>query len=356
MKNLSVNAASSLLSRLPLVLGIFLTAANTGCMRGTNPTEVGVLVRKLSLFGSSGVQEEIYAPGSTYFMLPLVTEFYTFDTRTQNLEMVSEAGRGDRDYDDQVRFKTIDGNDIGLDVIISYRIIPEKAPMILSTVAESDIELRNNVVRAVARSLIRDVFGELKTEEFYIASEREKKAEKAQRELNADLNKFGVRVEAVSTKDYRFNSEYQKAIEDRKVADQKAEKFKSETHAATEEYQKKLEQAKGEVNQMQAKADGEYRRAEIEADAYVMQQRKRSEAIRAEAEADAKGVTEMNKALAEAGGETMVKLKLAEALNGKQIVVLPQGANGIGVQSTNMNQLLGMFGFQSAMKNDQPPR
>lgn len=331
-----------------------LLSGSVGCMRSTNPTEVGVLVRKLSLFGASGVQDEIYAPGSTYFLLPVVTEFYTFDTRTQNLEMVAEQGRGDRGYDDQVRFKTIDGNDIGLDVIISYRIIPEKAPMILSSVAESDSELKNNVVRAVARSLVRDVFGELKTEEFYIASERERKAEKAQAALNAVLTQFGVHVESVSTKDYRFNSEYQKAIEDRKVADQTAEKFKSETHAATEEYQKKLEQAKGQVNQMTAKADGEYRRAEIEADAYVQQQGKRAQAIRAEGEADAKGVTEMNKALAEAGGETMVKLKLAEALNGKQIIVLPQGANGVGFQTTNMNQLFSLMGLQGATKGDAP--
>ena len=162
------------------------------------------------------------------------------------------------------------------------------------------------------------------------------------------FGKFGVKVEAVSTKDYRFNSDYQKAIEDRKIADQRAEKYKSETHAAYEEYQKKLEQAKGEVNQMTAKADGEFRRAQLEANAYFDQQSKRAEAIRAEGEAESKGISEMNKALSESGGEVMVKLKLAEALIGKQIVVLPQGANGVGFQTTNMNQMLSSLGLLTA--------
>ena len=48
------------------------------------------------------------------------------------------------------------------------------------------------------------------------------------------------------------------------------------------------------------------------------------------------------------GGEVMVKLKLAEALIGKQIVVLPQGANGVGFQTTNMNQMLSSLGLLTA--------
>ena len=339
---------SPIIARFSLPLVVFAGLLTSGCMRTTGPTEVGVLVRKASIIGNRGVDNEVLAPGSTYFLMPIVSEFYTFETRTQNLEMTKDANRGDRNYDDQLNFKTIDGNDIGLDVIVSYRIIPEKAPQLLGTVARNDAELKNNVVRSVARSIARDVFGELRTEEFYIAAEREKKSEQAKAALDAVLGKFGVKVEAVSTKDYRFNSDYQKAIEDRKIADQRAEKYKSETHAAYEEYQKKLEQAKGEVNQMTAKADGEFRRAQLEANAYFDQQSKRAEAIRAEGEAESKGISEMNKALSESGGEVMVKLKLAEALIGKQIVVLPQGANGVGFQTTNMNQMLSSLGLLTA--------
>lgn len=40
--------------------------------------------------------------------------------------------------------------------------------------------------------------------------------------------------------------------------------------------------------------------------------------------AEAKGISELNKALAGSGGEVIVKLKLAEALEGKKIVLLLQ--------------------------------
>ncbi|MBP9837235.1 MAG: prohibitin family protein [Proteobacteria bacterium] len=325
---------------------LFVCINLTSCLKTTGTTEVGIKVNKMVIVGKSGVQEEIYAPGSSYLILPFFQEWYTLDTRVQNLEMTASALRGDRQGDDQLRFKTIDGNDIGLDVIISYRIIPEKAHLIIQNVALNDVALKENLVRTVARSVTRDVFGELRTEEFYIAEVRERKADQAKAALNGAMNPFGVMVENVSTKDYRFNAEYQQAIEDRKVADQLAERYKSETQAATEEYLKKVEQAKGQVNEMVAHSDGEYQRTRIESDAYFEQQTKRAEATRAEAEAEAKGITEMNKALASQGGEVMVKLRIADALQKKKIMLLPSGSNTLDLKSTNLNQLLQVFGTE----------
>jgi regulator of protease activity HflC (stomatin/prohibitin superfamily) len=161
------------------------------------------------------------------------------------------------------------------------------------------------------------------------------------------MNPYGIIVERVSTKDYRFNPAYQQAIEDKKVADQVAEQNKSATRAAQEEYLKKLEEAKGEMNKMVAETDGRFRQAQIEADAYYEQQQRIAAAIEAEGAAEAKGITEMNKALTGSGGEVMVKLKLAEALAGKRIILLPMsGTSGLDIKTTNMNKLLETFGVQ----------
>ena len=110
------------------------------------------------------------------------------------------------------------------------------APYILTHVAENDIQLRQKIVRVVARSFPRDIFGQLETEEFYRAELRTEKAALAKQEMNRVLNPYGVIVEKVLTNDYRFNKDYQKAIEDKKVADQKTEKLKSEIVAKVEEY------------------------------------------------------------------------------------------------------------------------
>jgi regulator of protease activity HflC (stomatin/prohibitin superfamily) len=320
----------------------------------TGDTEVGVRTRKLAFFAKKGVEDRVYAPGSTYFFLPYINDWNTFDTKLQNLEMTIQADKGDRKSRDDLLFKTIDGNDISLDVIIEYQIDPAKAPFILQYVAPNNEEIRQKIVRTVARSKTRDIFGELKTEEFYVADRRELQAESAKAALQKILEPMGIIVKNVLTKDYRFNKEYQKAIEDRKIADQQAEKNKSAQRAAAEEYLRKLEDARGEVNKIVAIIDGEYQQAKIEADAYYEKQKLLAQAIEAEGIAEARGIEEMNKAMALTGGEALVKLKIAEALQGKKILLLPLAEGGMNLKTTDMNQLIDTFGIR-ALSPAQPP-
>jgi len=332
---------------LAIIIFVALLATFVFYPHTTGPTEVGVRTVKWSLLGKKGVEDRVYEPGAVYFFPAVLNDWNTFDTKLVNIEMTHDASRGDKPYRDDLLFKTIDGNDISLDVIVSYRIDPQKAPYILQYVAGDNFELKDKVVRTIARSRPRDVFGELKTEEFYVSDKRDQKAEVAKRALNDLLNPYGVIVERVSTKDYRFNPHYQKAIEDKKVAEQVAEQNKSATKAAQEEYLKKLEDAKGEVNKMVAEADGRFKQAQIEADAYYEKQERIAAATEAEGVAEAKGITEMNKALAGSGGEVMVKLKLAEALEGKRILLLPLSGSGMDIKTTNINQLLQTYGVRS---------
>jgi regulator of protease activity HflC (stomatin/prohibitin superfamily) len=324
---------------------IFTTA---GCvLHSTGETEVGVRTRKIGLFAPKGVEDRVYPQGATYFFLPFINDWHVFDTKLQNLEMTFSKIRGDRRSQDDLVFKTIDGNDISLDVIIAYRIDASKAPYILQYVARDDDTLRDTIVRTVARSKPRDIFGELKTESFYVAEAREAQSNKAQDALQQILGPMGIVVEKVLTNDYRFNPEYTKAIEDKKVADQQVEKNKSAQHAAKEEYKRKLEEARGEVNKLVADADGQYLKDKIEADVYQEQQQLLARAIQAEGIAEAKGIQEMNNALAGSGGEAIVKLRIAEALQGKRIVLLPVSEGGMNLKTTDVNRLIETLGVKS---------
>jgi hypothetical protein len=125
------------------------------------------------------------------------------------------------------------------------------------------------------------------------------------------------------------------------------ERNKSAQHAATEEYKRKLEEVRGEVNKMIADADGEYLKAKIEADVYYEQQQLLAEAIEAEGIAEAKGIQEMNEALVGAGGEAMVKLQIAEAIQGKKIILLPVSEGGMNLKTTNINELISTLGIRA---------
>jgi regulator of protease activity HflC (stomatin/prohibitin superfamily) len=329
-----------------ILIGAVLSTVGCG-FHTTGETEVGVRTRKVGFFGPKGVEDLVYAQGATYFFMPFINDWHVFDTKLQNLEMTFSKTRGDRRSQDDLVFKTIDGNDISLDVIIAYRIDAEKAPYILQYVACDDATLRDTIVRTVARSKPRDIFGELKTEAFYVAESRETQANKAKDALQQILGPMGIVVEKVLTNDYRFNTEYTKAIEDKKVADQQVEKNKSAQHAALEEYKRKLEEARGEVNKMVADADGRYLKDKIEADVYQEQQQLLAKAIQAEGVAEAKGIQEMNNALAGAGGEAIVKLRIAEALQGKRIILLPVSEGGMNLKTTDINRLIETLGVKS---------
>jgi regulator of protease activity HflC (stomatin/prohibitin superfamily) len=312
----------------------------------TKSTEVGVRIIKWAPFAKKGILKQPYAPGATYFFPPIINGWRTFDVKLQNMEMTA-ANRGARMGRDDLVFKTIDGNDIALDVIIAYRIDPPRAPTILQDVAQSNRELEEKLVRPVTRNVTREQFGELKTEDFYVANKRTEKAERVKEALNKILNPYGVIVESVLPKDYRFNPAYQKAIEEKKIADQMVERFKSEARATVEEYIQKLQQAQGECNKMVADVDGEYAKAKIEADAYYEQQERIAKAIEAEGIAQAKGIEKMVEALNSSGGKTMVKMKIAESLAGKKIYLLPFSDNaGIDLRTTNINELLRIYGLK----------
>lgn len=330
------------------LLAVVMAVAVSGCVlpHETGPTEVGVRTKKGPI-GARGVVDTPYEPGKIHWFAPIVNDWHKFNIGHQNLEMTIQRARGDRLEKDDLTFKTIDGNDISLDIIVTYQVISDMAPEILKRVATNDEELREFVVRTVTRSKTRDIFGELETEEFYVAERRAEKAEEVRERMNEILNPYGVRVIRVGTNDYRFNQEYQNAIEEKKVADQQVEKNRAATRAAEEEYKKRVEEARGEVAKMRAKADGDFEQAKIAADAYYEQQQQLAKAIEAEGRAEAEAITRMNEALSGSGGEAMVELAIAEALAGKRIIILPMGAGGLDVRSTDVNSLLELYGLQS---------
>jgi len=332
--------------RLGIVLGIGAFLFLIYCPHQTRSTEVGVRVVMWSPFVKSGVVNQVYAPGATYFFPPIINEWYVFDTKLQNMEMTASESGSRRGKDDLV-FKTVDGNDIALDVIIAYRLDPAKAPDLLQRVGRNNREVEEKLVRPITRNLTREIFGELKTEDFYVAYKRTEKAELVKDALNKDLGPYGIIIENVLPKDYRFNAAYQRAIEEKKVADQMVERFKSEAKATVEEYNQRVQQEQGEVNKMVASADGVFAQAKIAADAYYAQQGMIAKAIEAEGRAQAQGIEKMVEALNSSGGKTMVKIKLAEALAGKKIFLLPLSDGGsIDLKTTNVNDLLRVYGMQ----------
>jgi hypothetical protein len=153
------------------------------------------------------------------------------------------------------------------------------------------------------------------------------------------LNPEGVIVEQVILNEHRFNPAYEEVIREKKLAEQNAEKLKSEGSAAAEEAKRNLESARGKVAQQIAAATGELAQAKLAADAQLVKSKNEGTALLTEAKTRAQGIEKENAAMGGAGGKTMVKLRIAEALQGKRILLVPTG-KGANLQTLDINQLI----------------
>ena len=145
---------------------LFFGALFAGCVPySTGSTEVGVRVAKLGFLESKGVLDTPYPPGTTTFFPPVVNSWYLYDTALQNLVMTRDTSSGDRQGDDALGFKTVDGNDISVDVTVAWAVDPAMVAYLLQFVGPDTTAVGDKLVRPVSRTLIRDVLNELASEQ-----------------------------------------------------------------------------------------------------------------------------------------------------------------------------------------------
>ena len=302
----------------------------------TDSTEVGVRTRKI--FGA-GIEQKVYDPGATYVFFPWLSDWATFDIMIQKLEMTSAKERSERSGDDAIVLKTIDGNDISIDITVTWHINRDQAPYILARGGRSTAIIKEELVRPACRAYLRDAFNELHSEEFFDRKRLLEKAEKAKKKLTEELSGEGIVILDVMPVEQRFNPEYERVIHERKIAEQNAERLKSEAQAAEAEQSRLLEKARGDVQAQIAEAKGRVERIRISADRALYENERSAKALLVEATARAKAIEKQNKAMSGAGGRTAVKLRIAEALAGKPILIVP-AATGTNIQKLDVTRIV----------------
>ena len=334
---------------------VLLGALASGCMRSTGSTEIGIRVGKV--VGA----DRVVTPGTTVVVLPFFHDWYAYDSKTQALEMRNEGDPASRrrtsssQTDDDLEFKTRDGNDISVDVTVLYHVDPQQAPTVLRRVARSMDEVQSLVVRPLARSVPRDALNELSSEEFYDSDLRALKEAQALNRLAQALAPFGIVCERVVLGNYRFHEKYQEAIDAKKVADQAVNKNRSAAEASVKEWERELEKTKGEVGQRVAAERGKAQQKRLQSDAYFEAKKLEADAILAEKTANAEGISKLKEAMAGSGGRTMVKLRVAEALRGKRIVLFPTSEGALNLQRTDVNDWLKTIGVDALAREARTP-
>jgi len=325
---------------LPLALLLSLPAC-----RSTTSTEVGVRTNLLGLFEKRG-EQQIYAPGGLYLVLPVVNSFTVLPISQQNLLMNADPHEGDRPIPDDITFKTKDGNNVYIDVNLMWRIDPKKAGLVVGHVGQTLEEVKERVVRPISRSIIRDVFNEITSEEYYQVTVKNRVAAQAKDQLSAALAPFGVAVDMLQLHQHRFDPEYQEAINAQKQAEADVQMLVERQKAAMVQKQTELEARRSEWNQSLETARGEAGRVRNEADGYYQTQTNQAKAIRAAAQAEADGIRKEAEALSKLGGDAYVKIQVAKLFAEKRIYLVP----GSNVSTLDVNSVLNFLLKDAAKK------
>lgn len=320
-------------------LALIMTTACTP--HSTDATEIGVKFNKIT----SSVEEA--EPGATYFFVPIINDWRTYDISTQNLLMTANATGGDRKQKDDLQFKTRDGNDIETDVTVRWRIDRGRITHIWRNVAPTTDELKERVVRPMARTYIRDILNRLDSEEFYNPDLRFAAANDATKLLGARLAPYGVTVEQVILGNFWFKDEYQALINKRKEAEKNAEKLEAEILATQEANQANLQQKIAVLTQQLTTAEGQLEQAKRAADAYVVRRKQEAQATVAEKTAVAEGIRRERAALNSSAGDAYVNLQLIDALQKKEIRQIPKLPNGnVIIDGNKLMEQLGVIQYR----------
>jgi regulator of protease activity HflC (stomatin/prohibitin superfamily) len=241
--------------------------------------------------------------------------------------------------DRAAHIQTSDGFFVDVDVSFLYHI---KDPyMVFTTIGPGTLYEDNGIIPK-AEPALKETLGKLTTEEFYNSPMRVKKAEEAKQRLNKELNLKGLEVDQVLVRYFIYSKEIQKNIEEKKLQDQMVFTNQAAARAAKEEAELKkivqegmviaaveLEKGKAYVTRKIAEKDFYVRKKKAEADLLVKL-------------AEAERVRLRNEALKGIGSERMVALKMADAYQGLDVIILPSDGPD-GVNPLNLDNTLQLF-------------
>jgi regulator of protease activity HflC (stomatin/prohibitin superfamily) len=314
-------------------------------------TDVGVLTKKLA----GKVDPE-----------PLSLGWHLYNRWTESVETYKVSARS---YPSNVKesensdnytleLKTADGQNVKVDMTIIYSLRAKEVPLLHQRVG---IHFEDEILLPQLRSESRLAFGGYAAEDIYQGKVREEIQKGTLIKLVSNLIKTNssgesmypaINVTDVLIRHLQFSPEFEKAIEQKKLAAQQVEINKNlalaqEQKALQVEAEargnklKAIQQAEGEGQSAEARAKGEAAATRARADATKYELLAQAEGNLAKYKAEAEGKRLSAAALAGEGGQNVVNLEFAKQLSPSlQTYYIPSGV-GINAIGGNFQQALG---------------
>ncbi len=256
------NASVTLLS--VLVLAILFTVVSAGLVF-IEPQERGVVISALSPLG---YREQALEPGLRW-IIPFAERVVRYPISRQTYTMSGTPQEGTVIGDDSIAARTADGQVIFVDASVIFEIDPAKVVQV--HILWQD-RYANELVRALARGVIRDAVSQYGVEEVY-SSRRDEMAQWVFEQLSIKLAENGLRLVDFVLRNITFSPEYAESIEQKQIAEQRAQqaRFVVEQRRQEAEQARQVAQGRADAAVIEAKGEAEARLIQAEAEAKALQ-------------------------------------------------------------------------------------
>jgi regulator of protease activity HflC (stomatin/prohibitin superfamily) len=237
------------------------------------PEERGVVI---SAIAPKGYREEILQPGLSW-IVPFFETVKTYPISRQTYTMSIAPAEGQVQGDDSILARTADGQEVTIDASVLFSIDPQH---VIDIQVNWQDRYVNDLVRPLARGVIRDVVAQYGVQEVY-STQRSEMTQQIFDTLSKKLGDNGLLLSDFVLRNITFSPEYAASVEQKQIAEQLAQ----QARFVVEQRRQEAEQARQVA---QGAADAAVIRAKGEADARLIQ-----------AEAEAKALDRIAQALAE---------------------------------------------------------
>lgn len=322
-----------------LVVGGFVILQS--CFTYIHPNEVGI--KQVNIGTSRGIQKKVYSPGLAFVVPFGFEQIHRFPQHVQVLDLTDNpTGIGLPSYssDKAAKIQTSDGFYVDVDVSILYKIVD---PYLLITTLGPGKQYLHQGIRPKAEPMLKQALGELTTEDFYNSPLRVSKAQKARDLLDVEMRPKGIQVDHVFVRYFRYSPQIQKNIEEKKLQDQLVFKNQAEARAATEEAIVKRIREEGDARVQVTLEGGSAYKVTKNAEKELYARTKHAEGDLLVQLAEAKKTELRNEAMQARGAEKAVAMKMADVLNGLDVIIVHSGGAG-GINPLDLDQMVDMFG------------
>jgi regulator of protease activity HflC (stomatin/prohibitin superfamily) len=192
---------------------------------------------------------------------------YPISRQTYTMSIAPEEGQivGD----DSVEARTSDGQIVKVDASVIFSINPDE---VVQTHIKWQGAYVDNLIRPVARGVIRDAVSQFGVEEV-ISTKRFELKSMIEGDLNESLSEGGLILQDFVLRNIAFSDEYAASVEQKQIAEQQAQQaaFVVQQREQEAEQARKVAEGKKDANIIEAEGRAEARLIEAEAEAQALE-------------------------------------------------------------------------------------